>query len=491
MIRHLAATAALTALLGFAVGWFAFSRPESGPPEAGTAPPRARDGAAAAPEMTGNVAVVQRWALRPADLSADRETPAVAVAPDGSVVLAWASQAEEGDSARTLYLARSTDGGTTFGDPSAWRRVPIYRFTSEGSSKGRKMSFSTHVLPRLAATRDGLALGWVEAIDGGPTVRFLVARSRDGGRTFSAPVAAHGDDALRPGFTTLAADAEGGLACGWLDGRNRAQQPFFSAWPDGADGFTPDRLVFAGPEGKGICPCCDVAVAVATGEGSDRSTFVAFRNNEAGHRDIWLARAGTGGEAGFADPVPVARETWTFDGCPHDGPSLALSGDRLHVAWMDAHTGAGASITPLRPSTTRRFHPRELAPRGRGPQGHPKIVAGGDGVLHAVWDEGLGPDLPSPAVAKDSGDPPHPHPAPSSGGGGGGRAILYASSRDGGASFTPAQALAPRPGAYQAQPSPSLGPDGSLYVAWNELDAAGKHVVLVRLADADQEAKTP
>src|SRR4051812_32554876 len=133
MARTLAITAALTALLGFAVGWFAFSKPD--PPartrgaSTSTGGPHVRDGKPAT-DARGTVAVVQRFALRPEDVSADRETPAVAVAPDGTVVLAWASQT--GAAERTLYLARSTDGGTTFGVPDAWRRVPIYRFTSDG-----------------------------------------------------------------------------------------------------------------------------------------------------------------------------------------------------------------------------------------------------------------------------------------------------------------------------------------------------------------------
>src|SRR6185437_6665711 len=136
------------------------------------------------------------------------------------------------------------------------------RFTSEHAANGRKMAFSTHVLPRLAATSDGLALGWVEAIDGGPTVRYLLARSRDGGKTFSEPIAVHGDDASKPGFTTLTAGADGSLACAWLDGRNHVQLPYFSAMPAGSDGFGPEQIVYSGPEGKGICPCCDLAVAV-------------------------------------------------------------------------------------------------------------------------------------------------------------------------------------------------------------------------------------
>jgi hypothetical protein len=440
------------------------------------------------------VTFVQRFALRPGDVSSDRETPAVAIAPDGTVVLAWASQANEGDNERTLYIARSSDGGATFDPPAALPSVPIYRFTSGKSAKAgeRKMTFSTHVLPRLVAARDGLVLGWVEAVDGGPTVRFVAAVSRDGGKTFSEPLALHGADASRPGFTALAADADGGLACGWIEGRNQVPQPYFSAWPAGAGAATAEQLVFAGPKGQGICPCCDVAVAVA-GTGPDRTALVAFRNTDWGHRDIWLARAPADGKAASRSPVRVSPEPWTFNGCPHDAPSLAVHGDRVHVAWMDAHTGRPRVYHAVAPVTgALRFDSRPLGPRGRGTQSHPKLAAGSDGLVHAVWDEGLAAE-PEPVASdrKPSGEHSHQHQHATRPAAGAARAIMYAVSRDGGASFSTPVALAAAPGAYQVQPALAVGAGGAVFVAWNELDQDGKHVVFARVSPVDGEAKKP
>jgi hypothetical protein len=501
MVRTFSITVVVTSLVGFALGWFVLSRtPADTPatadgsrPAAANPAPHPAPGGAPAPGATAPAAVVRRFALRPGDVTSDRETPAVAMTPDRTLVLAWVSQASVGDNVRTLYIARSSDGGTTFEAPVAFRSVPIYRYTS--GNPERKMAFSTHLLPRLAVTRDGLALGWVEAIDGGPTVRYLVALSRDGGKTFSEPVAVHSDAASKPGFTTLAADPDGGLACGWIEGRNRAPQPYFSAWPADSAGAIPEQLVFAGPEGKGICPCCDVAVAVA-GAGADRTAFVAFRNSDSGHRDIWLARAGAGAGTGgagaftFTAPIAVSPEPWTFNGCPHDAPSLAVTGSRLHVVWMDAHTGSGRVYHAVSPLADSQFHTRPLGPQGRGAQGHPKLAAGGNGRLHAVWDEGLAADPappPSASAAGADGSSAHQHHHAAPTAGGAGRAIMYAVSTDNGASFSPPRALAARPGAYQLQPSLALGADGTVAVAWNELDEDGKHVVFVRLPQPARE----
>ena len=122
-----------------------------------------------------------------------------------------------------------------------------------------------------------------------------------------------------------------------------------------------------------------------------------------------------------------------------------------------------------------------MNPQAQGAQGHPKLVADSKGRLHAVWDEGLAPDPPAPAPADaKSGEQRHHHAAPASGGAG--RAIMYAVSRDGGATFTSARALVPSPGVYQFQPSLTVGPDSSVFVTWNEIDQDGKHVVFARLA---------
>jgi hypothetical protein len=227
-----------------------------------------------------------------------------------------------------------------------------------------------------------------------------------------------------------------------------------------------------------------VAVAVA-GTGTERSAFVAFRNSDSGHRDIWLTRAGATGQgqiqSAFSAPVPVSPDPWSFNGCPHDAPSLAVVGDRLHIAWMDAHTGTGRVYHAAAPLADLSFHPQPLSPDAPGTQGHPKLAADRNGLVHAVWDEGLAPEAPAPASVKAH---QHQHSTPTAGGAG--RAIRYAVSRDGGASFQTPHTLVPSPGVYQLQPAIAVGPDGTVFVAWNEIDQDGKHVVCARLIPPDR-----
>jgi hypothetical protein len=419
----------------------------------------------------------QEFVLLPADVTADRETPALAVDSGGRVLMAWASQT--GDLERTLYLARSSDGGAHFEPPVPWRKVPIYRYTSKGKAGSSGTTYSTHVLPRLASAGAEINLGWVEAIDGGPKVVYYVVRSSDGGRSFSHPTPVHGASAVRPGFTTLAADPDGTVVAGWLDSRNKGQQPFVAIRPAGSDSFEPEQLVYGGPEDRdgGVCPCCDVGV-LPTANGLP---IVAFRNTQGGHRDIWLTRARRGGNAGFEPSVPVTSDPWSFDGCPHDGPALGLIGETLHVLWMDAHTGKSRVYAASSPIQSWSFSPRPVALQGQGTgtQGHPKLALSGR-RLFAVWDEALDGSEREPASSSSTSTQGHGrHHGPDLSGGG--RAIMLAVSTEDGARFLPPRTVAPRAGAFQLNPALVVAADGTVLIAWNELDTHGKRIVLTRI----------
>jgi hypothetical protein len=447
-------------LAGFALGWYVLARPGgAGPPPAPGGPPEDPS------ERLADTS--RRFDLAPADVRLDRETPAVAADARNRVVVAWASAS--GDTERTLWVARSADGGQTFEPAVPFRKVPIYRYAS--SSKGKETTYSTNAAPRLAVSGEAVYLGWTEAVGGGPRVDFLVARTTDGGKTFAEPTRAHGDEASRPGFTALTAGPDGSVLCSWLDSRRKAQHPFCAALRASGETFQPEALVYPGPAGKGVCPCCDTDVLRTP----DGTTFVAFRNNDDDYRDICVSRARGGAADGFEAPVTVSAERWRFNGCPHDGPSLALAGGRLYVAWMDAHSSrrrvyhAGSSLAEL------RFTPRALCPSAPGEQGHPRLVAAA-GALHAVWDGSLA-DEPVTATAREHEGYGHAaHLAAA----GGSRVIEYARAADDG-DFGPARAIDPRPGAFQVNPALAVGPSGSVFVAWNEFTESGKSVAFARI----------
>jgi hypothetical protein len=318
-------------------------------------------------------------------------------------------------------------------------------------------------------------LAWNEAPADGSTIRMMLAESRDGGQSFSEPICAHQSADARPTFNSLAVNDHGQAVCGWLDSRNGAQQPFAAVRPVGARQFGLEQQVYAGPEGAGVCPCCLTAAAVD----SDGAVFVAFRNQMDGYRDTWVSRLSAPGAA-FSEPMPVTAPTWQFDGCPHDGPNLAISRGQLHVAWMDAHSGRQRAYYARAPLGDLQFTVEPLHVSGPGTQGNAKLCSDGTGRLHAVWEESIAEEpVADNANDKDSHGG-HRHGPPT----GAGRVIMYSVSPLADGHFGKARAIAPRPMRFQTRPAIACG-KGDIVVAWNELDESGKRVVVTKLANVE------
>lgn len=172
-------------------------------------------------------------------------------------------------------------------------------------------------------------------------VRF--SRSVDGGRTFSPPLTVNDDPSVTGHrFDSLVVGPGSRVTVAWLDRRDHdraraAGRPYsgtalyVAVSLDGGASFLPNRKVV-----DNVCECCRVAGA----RDAAGNVFLHFRAIfGARTRDHGLVRVdGTG------SPGPVRRSSfdgWQIDGCPHQGPSIAVGEDgTLHLAW---YTGEGRS----------------------------------------------------------------------------------------------------------------------------------------------------
>lgn len=405
------------------------------------------------------------------------------VVSDGGqrVWLAWDSRT--GATESTLFLARSEDGGNTFLSPRAVRLVPVQSWESKSRTGVTKRE--SRVWPRLAFSQGQLYLSWLQPDSDDPAQLSLrVASSADGGETFADPRILSGTAAVRPSFVGFVAHSDGRLGASWLDNRNRSQQPFSSVLGPNED-RAQDQQVFAGPDDNGICPCCTTAIGLT----DDGGTLVAFRNQADGYRDIWLAFRGPEGES-FGEPFPVAGARWKVDGCPHDGPSMALASDpdqgtTIHLVWMDAHTGVPRVYYARGTAGQTELDVQVLNSGSGGAQGHPSLALDESGAVHVVWDESLDwpasssvtgaagrPEAVRTAEPHGPADGPHEEPVADSG-----RAICYSVSRDGGRTFSPGVPLRPQPGVYQTRPAIVILSSHRLGFAWTELGTEGKRIV--------------
>lgn len=412
--------------------------------------------------------VIGTFELAPLDVKDQLEAPAIAVSPGGQVLVAYASQT--GKEERTLRIARSTDG-ITFDAPRELRKTKIYQSVSQHD--GKEVKRPIRLLPQLAVGGGKVYLGWVEPNEDNTTVIYYIAESSDDGETFSEPIRVHESDGAKPAFTSLAADPQGNVVAAWLDNRAGIKQPFAAIKRAGETKFQIEAQVYSSPNESGVCPCCPTAAVI----GPDEQVHVAFRNQLDGFRDIYVGQRAVSGEGEFTMlRSVVAQPTWTFDGCPHDGPSLAIDNMNLYVAWMDASSGTPRCYFAQKPLGGGNFTaPQPLNPQSSGAEGNARLLVT-DATVIAVW-EGDSSVMPCPISKSPSSEAIA------------GRAIYMAYGQrvqppEGiNINWRQPQSIAATPCAFQTRPALAQH-NGRLFAVWHELDEAGKRVVVARLPDA-------
>lgn len=302
-----------------------------------------------------------------------------------------------------IYAAVSRDVGRTFGGPKRVTR-------SDGNVRlsGEQPPRVT-LLPRSG--RDpALVVVWTEKEAAG--TRLLWSRSDDSGASFTAPKAITGTEVSgNRGWEAIATERDGGVVAVWLDHREQAGTHATSMHHDGqahgghqaaGDSVAKaqlSKLYFARLDGSnqataitgGVCYCCKTAVAT----GQDGSIYAAWRHVYPGNvRDIALTLSRDSGRT-FETPIRVSDDRWVLDGCPENGPALAIDPhNAVHILWPTLVSGPSAGDEPelaLFYSTSRngrQFTPRYRIPTEGTPR-HPQIAVTPDGSLAMAWDEQL------------------------------------------------------------------------------------------------------
>jgi hypothetical protein len=142
---------------------------------------------------------------------------------------------------------------------------------------------------------------------------------------------------MRPAIVageSIAVDPAGKTYALWLDHREMASAP--RSGEAHQHGPQASQLFFAPLDGsaaqsltRGVCYCCRTALAASGG-----SVYAAWRHVYAdNHRDIAFTMSRDDGRT-FSAPVRVSDDNWAIDGCPENGPALALDRQRrVHIVW--------------------------------------------------------------------------------------------------------------------------------------------------------------
>lgn len=338
------------------------------------------------------------------------------------VVVTWAASAGNRTDA---FVAVSRDGGRSFGAPVRVNdRTGTVRTATESG-------------PRVALgpPAEGQADPAITVVWPGrePASTIRMTRSIDGGRTFAPSTRLEGADAAgNCGWASVDVDAKGRTRVVWLDHRRLAAGAAASAPASPSTGAgehqhhgaartaNPDAAATAasvaraqesglylwtgdGPArevARGVCYCCRTGVASA-----GDVLAAAWRHVYPGNlRDIAFVRSTNAG-ASFGAVTRVSEDRWAIDGCPEDGPAVAVDArGGVHVAWPTvvsvpadhkavfyASSADGATVLPR----------VQLSPRGRSvahpamaltPGGSPIVTWEGTGADRGIWITARGAD---------------------------------------------------------------------------------------------------
>ncbi len=254
--------------------------------------------------------------------------PSITLDPSHGFVVTW--QERDGDASALRFALIDRDGGET-------RRGTV--------SSGKNRFVNGADFPSLAVLENGdWVTFWLEKTASGTyAYEIRTTRSRDAGRTWSAPLVVHRDATpTEHGFVSMTPAGADRVRLIWLDGRRMAATA--DAHGEGGDEHMTLRSAVLGRDGRPqdeheldalTCACCQTDMA----RGST-STLAVYRDrSDAEIRDVSVVAFDA---AGPSPPRALHVDGWMMHGCPVNGPALAARGKRFLAVWPTMATGAMA-----------------------------------------------------------------------------------------------------------------------------------------------------
>ncbi|WGD56327.1 sialidase family protein [Bradyrhizobium sp. CB1650] len=242
--------------------------------------------------------------------------------------------------------------------------------------------------PKIVVDRNGgIVLAFSIFRDEAFNGQVLYTRSVDGGKSFATPrpITANNESQR---FEALALDQDGTVFAAWLDKRNRVPAKQAGQNYEGAGLFFAssrdggETYSEAGLAHDNTCECCRLGLAFA----SPGRPVVIFRNIfEGGVRDhavMTFSDANTPGEI-----FRVSDDDWQINACPHHGPSLTVApSGTYHVAWYtNGRIRKGLFYAHSRDGGRTFSRPMPLGQANRNPT-RPFVFADTDKMV-MVWKE--------------------------------------------------------------------------------------------------------
>ncbi len=209
--------------------------------------------------------------------------------------------------------------------------------------------------------------------------------SKDQGKTWSKEQRLVKDTtSTSQSFYDIALLPNGNMGLTWLDSRSKRRgKTLYFAQTDANNVFSLQK-----PVAFSTCECCRTDLYMD----SRGQIHIAYRNliepDEPGFdghgfteiRDMYYLKSVDTAKT-FTQPIPISRDNWHVNGCPHTGPSLAFNGQKLGAIWFTgAHQQSGLYFTTK--TDNKAFLPRKtISKEGQ----HPQMIAM-KGKFYAVYE---------------------------------------------------------------------------------------------------------
>lgn len=255
----------------------------------------------------------------PSPAPAASAEPNLSKSPSGRVFMSWIEQ--RADSTHALRFSVLTG--------NRWSAPATVAASTKGSWFVNWADFPS-VLP---IGNNRLVAHWLVRTGSGKYAYHVnVARSNNGGRTWSAPARLHSDASeSEHGFVSLFGAGQR-VGATWLDGRKHAVAK--------SEAEAEMTLQYAALDSNGkpvnesqldgrVCDCCQTSAALTS-----NGPIVVYRDRSPREvRDIGIVRQVNGR---WTEPKLIHRDNWVINACPVNGPSVSASGRNVVVAWFTA-----------------------------------------------------------------------------------------------------------------------------------------------------------
>ena len=335
-------------------------------------------------------------AVRLSDVSYDSHTPSILVSNDGVFAIWMGIQSGRSD----IFFAKSADGGNTFGAPInlsadthgqsayaafaqkgkdvyvVWQTsltgtadVYLAKSTDGGDTFGKPVLISDSTklaaFPQLAVSDNHVYFSWLEMAEDNST-NIVFAKSDDGANTIGnlTYMTSHSGNSGLPKLVATGSQ----VYLVWEDNSQKNFEIYLRKSNDYGSTF-------------------DTPVDISTSSGqsgtpqivvSNDKVYAVWMDDTSGNFDILFAKSSDGGKS-FGAPVNISK-LHTDSGYPQ----LAVSGDNVYVTWTQTIVDPNYDVYFVKSTDGgNTFDEPVNVSKNLGPSGWPHIAA--DGAIYISW----------------------------------------------------------------------------------------------------------